>query len=314
MLSLKWIVSIRYIDLMNINTLDLNLLKVFDALYLERNVSRAGERIGIAQSSMSNALNRLRDQFDDPLFQRTPKGMEPTARAEELAPQVQLVLMNVSQMLAPQQFDPAQADERISIAAPDLVVMTLAPELMQQLARLAPGIQLNFVPVEKQQVFNRLDDGSLKLAIGTFANVPAHLRRKSFSQEQFVCIARNHHKDIKQRLTLNLYCRLPHILMTLNADQVGVIDAELKKLGKQRHIAMTCAQFSPIAEIVANSDLIATVPNSLASVAERAGCCVYPLPFEVERWEMELISSQKFYSDPLGKFISELILQCQKNA
>lgn len=295
---------------MNINTLDLNLLKVFEALYQERNVSRAGERIGLAQSSMSNALNRLRDQFDDPLFQRTPKGMEPTARAEQLAPQIQRVLQDVSLMLAPKVFDPAQADGRITIAASDLAVMTLAPRLIKCLSQQAPGIQLNFVPLVKQQVFDKLDEGSLQLALGTFAGVPAHFRRKALSKEYFICIARQNHPEIKQKLTLDRYCRLSHLLMTLNADQTGVIDTELKKLGKQRHIAMTCAQFSPITEIVASSDLLATVPASLTHIAERAGCRVYPLPFAMGSWQSEVVCSQTFYSDPLGEFITNVILTC----
>lgn len=294
---------------MNINTLDLNLLKVFDALYQTRNVSRAAERIGLAQSSMSNALNRLRDQFDDPLFQRTPKGMEPTAKAEQLAGPIQHVLRDINMMLKPDVFDPAQVEERITIAASDLAVMTLAPGLVTRVSRLAPNITLSFVPLDKQIVFPQLDDGSLQLAIGTFNNVPAHLRRKTLSDESFMCIARHNHPGIKQQFSLDQYCELSHVLMTLNADQTGVIDSVLKKLGKQRHIAMTCAQFSPMPEIVANSDLIATVPLSLTQAAERAGCTCYPLPFDMHRWQSELVCSQKFYSDPLGQFISDQILK-----
>lgn len=294
---------------MNINALDLNLLKVFEALYLDRNVSRAGERIGIAQSSMSNALNRLRDHFDDSLFQRTPKGMEPTARAEQLAPQISLILQNVRLMLEPEEFVPALVQEHIHIAASDLAVMTLAPKLMAYLSEHAPGIRLHFVTLEKQKAFQQLDDASLQLAIGTFNKVPAHLRRKVLSQDSFMCVTRLDHPRMSNGLTLDLYCQLSHLLMTLKADQVGVIDQKLKTLGRKRHIAMTCAEFSPMVEIVANSDLVATLPLSLSHVAERAGCHCYPLPFDMDSWQSEMVCTQKFHSDPLGKFILDAIAQ-----
>lgn len=294
---------------MNINTLDLNLLKVFDALYRERNVSRAGERIGLAQSSMSNALSRLRDQFDDPLFQRTPQGMVPTQRAETLAPAVQQVLAQVGAMLVPAVFDPAQLEESVAIAASDLTVMTLAPTLMARLSEVAPGIQLNFVPLDKQQLFGQLDSSSVQLALGTFSKVPARFHRRTLYQDRFVCIARREHPALQGALTLESYTRQQHLLMTLNADQTGVIDRELRKLGHNRRIAMTCAQFSPLAEVVANTDLIATVPASLQGVAERAGCQLFPLPFEMAEWGTELILTQKFSTSELGRFLCAQISQ-----
>ena len=294
---------------MNINTLDFNLLKVFDALYRERNVSRAGEHIGLAQSSMSNALSRLRDQFDDPLFQRTPQGMVPTQRAEELAPAVQQVLAQVSDMLVPAVFDPAQVDESVAIAASDLTVMTLAPALMSRLSGIAPGMQLNFIPLDKQQLFTQLDNGAVQLALGTFSKVPARFRRRTLYQDRFICIARREHPLLREPLTLEGYTQQQHLLMTLNADQTGVIDRELRKLGHSRRIAMTCAQFSPLAEVVAKTDLIATVPASLRGIAARAGCQLLPLPFEMADWDTELIVTQKFSASPLGRFLWEQISQ-----
>ncbi|NHI00253.1 LysR family transcriptional regulator [Oceanimonas sp. MB9] len=294
---------------MNINTLDLNLLRVFDALYRERNVSRAGERIGLAQSSMSNALNRLREQLDDPLFQRTPGGMEPTERAEQLAPGIQQVLQQLHSLLAPQVFDPATASGRIRIAAADLTVMSLAAPLMGRLSKQAPGMQLSFLPLEKASVFRQLDDRLIDLAIGNFSRVPAHLRRKTLSHEQFIVIARRQHPALQQRLTLEQYCRLPHALMTLNQDQTGIIDSHLKKRGLQRFIAMTCAHFAPLADVVGQTDLIATVPQSLLATAERAGCCSYPLPLPLDSWPLELVCTQGFYGANAGRFVTDMLMQ-----
>ena len=298
---------------MNINRLDFNLLKTFDAIYQERNVTNAAQKLGLAQSSMSNALSRLREQFDDPLFMRTPKGMEPTAKADELAGQVAEVLQAIQVMVEPKVFDPVTSEEQIDIAASDLAVMTLAPKLMPLLAARAPKLSLNFVPLEKRTVFSKLDDGSLSLAIGTFADVPAHFHRKTLMTEKFVCLLRKGNGAAGQPLTLDTYCQLPHVLMTLNADRVGVIDSALRNMGRKRKIVMTCAQFSPLADVVANTDIIATVPCSLTKFAERAGCEVHPLPIDMAPWDSELISSQRFQSSGLAKFLTGLFLEAAQS-
>lgn len=296
---------------MNINTADFNLLKVFNALYQERNVSKAGERIGLAQSSMSNALSRLREQFDDPLFQRTPQGMLPTHRAEELAPMIKQTIEMVSVMINPVQFDPLTIHRQITIAAADFNVMALAPKLMTQLGKTAPNLNIHFVPLDKQQIFEQLDNEDVDIAIGTFYKLPARYHQKSLSTESFICLAKKNHPDITSALTIDTFTQLHHVLMTLKADHTGAIDNALAKMGKSRHIAMTCAQFSPLIEVVANSHLIATVPASLKRQAVQAGCDIYPVPVPIETWETELVVPQKFLSSELGTFMVKQLQRVQ---
>ena len=294
--------------MININTLDLNLLKVFNAIYQYRNVSAAPENIGLAQSSMSNALSRLRVQFDDQLFQRCAGGVTPTEKADELAPQVENILSNISAMVETKEFEPSTAVEELVIAASDLVIATLAPLLTSKLREKAPGVSLNFVALDKQRAFERLDNNEYQIAIATYKDVPARFYRKKLGTESFVCIASKANTKLPNPMSVDAFSQQSHVLMTLKADKIGVIDNELKKLGYARKIAMTCSQFLPLVEVVASTDLIATVPSSLSNIAERSGCQVFPLPFSMPSWDNEVIVTQKFYTSKLGRFILSLLL------
>lgn len=136
---------------MNINTLDLNLLKTFDALYRERNVTKAGNVLGLAQPSMSNALNRLRAVFDDPLFLRSPGGMQPTERAEQLAPAIEKALHDIRELVQPAKaFNPETVELALVIACSDNLTLRIGPLLAAHLQKHAPGIDLRFVPIDKK--------------------------------------------------------------------------------------------------------------------------------------------------------------------
>ena len=292
---------------MNINTLDLNLLKVFAAIYRTRNVSKAADSIGLAQSSMSNALGRLRNQFNDPLFHRSANGVTPTTRADQLAPQIKQVLSSVANMITPTEFDPLTIEDDVTIAAADSTITSLAPLLVPALRQKAPKLRLSFVPLDKRTIFEQLDQQRFHIAIGTFNDVPARFYRKHFAKEDFVCITNKENNLIEHPISTSQYVASDHVLMTLKNDSVGAIDIQLKKQGLSRNIVMTCAQFLPLVNVVANSDLIATIPSSLSNMAERAGCKVQALPFSTPSWSSEIIISQKWYASELGRFLMQVI-------
>lgn len=295
---------------MNINTMDLNLLKVFAAIYEHRNVSKAANSIGLAQSSMSNALARLRDQLDDPLFQRATGGVIPTVRADELAPGIRSILSSLTDLLEPVTFNPNEVKADVTIAASDNLITRFAPALVKTLSDQAPGLTLHFEILNKQTHFSSLDANVCQILVGTFTTIPARFYRKALTQEHFVCIARQGHALTQQPLCLKRYAESTHILMTLNKDKVGAVDKTLKALGYERKIAMTCAQFSPLIEVVANSDYIATIPSSLAASAQRMGCDVFPLPFDMPVWETQVVMTPKYYTSELGRYLMS-VLQSQ---
>ncbi len=301
---------------MNIKTVDLNLLKTFDALYRERNVTRAGNALGLAQPSMSNALNRLRALFDDPLFLRSPAGMQPTERAVQLAPAIGQALQDIRKLIQPAEaFDPETVELELVIACSDNLTLRIGPMLAAHLQQHAPGIDLRFVPIDKKNAFDVLDDRSVDILIGVFAQIPARFFQTALFGDEFVCIARSSHPHIKKNLTLKLFTQLSHVLMTLNADSSGAVDKALKARGLKRRVAMTTGQFLVIPDIVANTDFIASIPRSLAvDVAIRSGCKIYEAPLKLPEWTNSVVWSQstnaatakRYVIDEVSKLVRKL--------
>ncbi|MEO1035910.1 MAG: LysR family transcriptional regulator [Pseudomonadota bacterium] len=298
---------------MNIYAIDLNLLKVFEALLQERNVTRAGDKIGLAQSSMSNALNRLRHLFKDELFVRTPKSMRPTERALELAPQVDAALAQIRTMLGTAiPFEPASARGIVRIATSDNLKILLTPPLVAHLARSAPGVSLRMRPLDKDRLFDDLDSGSVDLAIGTFGETPRRIERTDLFEDSFVCLARKNHPKLKRGMSVRQFAALPHALVTLRDDASGFIDDVLAKKGLTRHVGVTVDQFSVLPRLVASSDYIAMCPRSISKqLATAASCAVYAPPFPLPNWRVTMLRTKRTISEPLidwvGAEIQKLI-------
>ncbi len=294
---------------MNVASFDLNLLKAFAALYAERNVTRAASRLGLAQPSMSNALARMRALFDDALFVKTPQGMVPTERAEALAPKVDAALALVAEALdAPAPFDPASARGTITLAAPDNVVLGLAPALACRVEEVAPGLDLRFGGFNKDVVMGALDRGEADLAIGRFAEIPARFHQRVAGRDRFVVIARADHALAAEGLSLDGFCAATHILVSFRHDGRGAVDSALAALGRSRRVGLVLAQFAVVPDIVARTDHIATIPESVAgALAARAGCAIHPLPLAVDPWQMRMIWSAVANADPATRFVIDTI-------
>lgn len=292
---------------MNVSAVDLNLLKVFAALYAERHVTRAGARIGLAQPSMSNALGRLRAIFADELFVRSPEGMRPTERAMSLAPKIEAALDLLAEALEePATFDPATATAELTLATSDNIILTFGTAVMCCFQRVAPGFDLRLRHLSKDTVYGELDRGEIDLAIGAFPDIPARFHQRDFLSDEFVCIARRDHPDLQNGLTLEAFARLSHILTTFRADKTGEVDRALAERGLERRVALTVAQFGVVPDIIAKTDCIATMPRSAAQLlAVRSGCALYPVPLEMLPWTMTLIWSAATQASPAKRFAVE---------
>ncbi|MEO0915930.1 MAG: LysR family transcriptional regulator [Pseudomonadota bacterium] len=299
-----------FIDAMNVSALDLNLLKAFDALYTERHVTRAGEAIGLAQPSMSNALSRLRAILGDPLFVKTPQGMMPTPRADTIAPKVSAALALISDAFEDTKpFDPATTVARITISASDNLVTSLAPRLAAHLAQVAPSFDLRFAPFEKDDALKALDQGDVDIVLARFTELPARFHRQEWMTDSFVVIARKGHPLLQSGLTLDNFCSAGHVLTSFRADSRGAIDDGLARLGRSRHISMVVSQFSVVPDIIAQTNYIATVPATIAeSLAERAGCEIHSLPISQKNWAIALVWSAQTNADPAKKFAVDAVL------
>jgi len=177
--------------------LDLNLLVVFDAIMRDRSVTRAGQRLGLSQPAMSHALTRLRHMLKDELFVRSPTGMVPTPRAEELATPIRIALDGLQQSLETVQFDPSKATATFRIAVDNYAAIVLVAPVAAQIAKIAPGVKLDFRPSGTLNVLEQLDRSELHLALGPSGVQGERFSRRRLLQDQFVVVYRKGHPAAK---------------------------------------------------------------------------------------------------------------------
>ncbi len=277
---------------MNLAAIDLNLLVVFDALWRERSVTRAGRRIGLSQPAASNALARLRHLFDDPLFDRGARGMEPTARARALASPVAEILARVEGALREADpFDPATARRAFTLGLTDYGSGLLLPRLASALGQEAPGIELRTRHALGREGLTLLDGGALDLLFTMVGETPARFVRRPVLDERFVVVARRFHPGIgSEGLDLESYLRLPHLLISFSGDVRGRVDGALARRGLKRRVTMTVPHFGAAPFIVGASDLIATVAERIAKAyCELCGLAIYPVPLELPGYTKSLV-------------------------
>jgi DNA-binding transcriptional LysR family regulator len=264
--------------------LDLNLLRVFDALIDERSVTRAGERLGLSQSAISHALNRLRCVLGDELFVRGPEGMQPTARATEIAPRLRQGLIQLQLALAPTEFVPAHTDRRFTIACGEYVGTVLVPALVARLRSAAPQAELRIRP-SNTGVAEALLAGRADLAIGSFRRIPEWFAHETLFSETRVWALGADHRAAWQELTLERLAALPHVIITATGEdehavsgyvvdhglerlvmrsEIGLLQGALAAHGLRRSIGLTTPHFFAALAVLSHSDMTASLPRRLA--------------------------------------------------
>ena len=255
------------IDLRNI---DLNLLLVFDVIYRTRNTTRAAEQLHLTQPAVSNALKRLRDQFDDVLFVKTATGMEPTSRADGIATFLDEGFASLRLAVqAGKAFDPATTARTFRLYVSDIGQSVFIPPLAARLRKVAPHIQISthYMPLETAQQMMKL--GQLDLAVGNFTGLHADFVQQKLFNESYAVLVRAGHPAIGATLSVDQFFAAEHIDYTPTAGSHAGFEADLvgiaAKVGKTRNVALRLAHSFGIGRIVASSDLIACVPSRVAS-------------------------------------------------
>jgi DNA-binding transcriptional LysR family regulator len=298
----------------NLAGIDLNLLVTLDALLSERSVTRAAQRLGLSQPAVSNALSRLRDLLGDPVLVRTGSGMEPTARALELAAPVNDLLRDVQRTLAPTQaFDPRTSTQRFRIESAEEVELSLLPRLVPCLARGAPGVELAVTRVTPA-VEEQLRTGRADVYLGTWFKIPPQLQRHLLLQETFACIARRGHPRIKSRLTLRAFAELGHVLVAAGERPGGVIETVHTQQGLGRRIAVRTTDFLTAGRIVAGSNLIALLPGSVAAaLAELLPVAVHRPPLDVSGYPIHMVWHPRTHEQPPHRWLRGIIMDAAMN-
>lgn len=262
----------------NFRTLDLNLLRVFDEVMAERNLTRAARNLSITQPAVSNALRRLREVLGDELVRRSGAGVEPTPRALALWPTVRDALRQLQHTLAPGEFDASTADTTFLLAMADATAAELIPGLVQIVEKEAPAISLRVLPLTTRDPRRMLEQEEVDMAIGYFPAVIASLAARgqsgvgvAFETQrlylgQYVCVMRRGHPLAHAPLTLDDYCAARHLLVSFSGRPYGFIDQTLGALGRERRIVVTVNQFFTAGRVVANSDLLTVLPRHFVTV------------------------------------------------
>ena len=278
----------------NFRTLDLNLLRVFDQVMAERNLTRAARNLSMTQPAVSNALNRLRDALGDRLVSRSGYGVEPTPRALALWPAVADALRQLETSITPGDFVASRATSTFTLAMADATAAEVVPGLVGILEREAPGVSIRTVPLTTRDPRRLLDEGTVDLAVGFFPAVLADLTAQAqggglaaFEHQRlyagvYVCVMRKGHALARGTLTLEKFCEARHMLVSFSGRPYGFIDEALASLGRQRRVVLTVNQFFTAGRVVETSDLLTVLPLHFIRVTGRDEQLVQkPLPFEV---------------------------------
>lgn len=295
---------------MNMNTFDLNLLRVLDALLRERNVSRAAERLALSQPAVSNALNRLRELLDDPLLVRVGRAMQPTPRALELEAPIRDALQRIGQSLAGgDTFDPARSRQRVTLALTDYVEALCMPRLLDNLGRAAPGMRLSIQHLTPTLPAEALDKGNLDLVLGRFEELPARFQRRPWASETLRLLARRGHPQVDGGLDLQTFLQQRHLWVS-GGQTKGMVDQWLASQGLKREVAYTTPNYLQAAHLVATTVLLTVLPTRLAVYfAELLPLQVLELPFDVGQFQLELVYLAQRERDTALQWLVERIVE-----
>ena len=288
---------------------DLNLMVVFEAIYRMRNLTAAGRGLGLSQPAMSHALSRLRWTFDDPLFVRLPRGLQPTALAEEVAPYVTQGIASIRRGFERKAFDPATSTRLFTIAMSDIGEVSHLPPVLAALEG-APGIRLRTVAMAPAEARAALADGRVDMALAVNLRAGAPFRDALIVEHGYATVARVGHPVIRDRLTAAQFRKARHLLVmpTGPVKHGEVIEQALRSPGVDAHIALQVAHFHPVAAIVSRSDLIATVPRGLAETMPRDRIRVFDTPIALPRVRISLYWHESFDKDPGGAWLRDIYL------
>jgi DNA-binding transcriptional LysR family regulator len=277
----------------NFRTLDLNLLRVFDEVMAERNLTRAAHNLAMTQPAVSNALKRLREALGDELVRRAGYGVEPTATALALWPTVRDALGQLRESLAPGAFDPAQARNAFVIAMADATAAKVVPGLVDLLEREAPGANLRVLPLTTRDPRELLESGTADLAIGHFPGVIAELTAVHLQEHsprflhqrlydgEYVVVMRRGHPLAGRPIDLATYCAARHLLVSFSGRPFGFVDEALAARSLQRRVVLTVNQFFTAGRVVATTDLLTVLPRHFVGATgmeDELALCELPLP------------------------------------
>ncbi|MCE0558524.1 LysR family transcriptional regulator [Motilimonas sp. E26] len=292
----------------DLNKVDLNLLKLLSALLTARNVTVAGQMVGLSQPAASRGLARLRQLFNDQLFVRTAQGWQLTPRAEALSGSVARLLEDAKAIVAPATFEPSTAQCRFTIATADHLAALLMPKLLSKLAKHAPGVDL-VIPARAGNNIHLVAEGGADFAIGVYDDLPARFYQRRLFNEDFVCLVRRDHPVLAKPFTLAQFASLSHISVSITGMGNSAVDEALAKQGLKRRVAVRLPHFLAAPMLVAETDMVLTLPSRFAQqIASMLPVAVLAHPLNIDSFTPSIIWHGRQHDNPAHIWLRNLIV------
>ncbi|AUG02693.1 LysR family transcriptional regulator [Pseudomonas sp. 09C 129] len=292
----------------NLRRLDINLLLTLDVLLAEHNVTRAAQRLNLSQPSVSVHLAKLREIFGDPLLLPGPRGMRPTARADELREPLRRALEALELAVSPASpFDPGAAANTWSVSASDYGESTVILPALAGLRAAAPGTRLAVLELEPGRLVQQAEQGIIDLALHTSEDSPPGLRRRVLFSERYVLTGRAGHPRLQRRPSLAQFAKLEHVVVSPDGGGFqGVTDSALGEVGLTRRVVLSVPHFLFVLSALASTDLVAMLPSRL--VRDNPALKVVEPPLEVPGYDMAMLWHERCHRDPAHQWLREFIV------
>ena len=294
---------------MELHEIDMNLLVVFNQLLIERRVSKVAESLGVSQPAVSNSLAKLRKLLGDELFLRTPKGMEPTPFADQLAESVSYALAMIHSGLNQRSvFEPATSAQAFTIGMTDIGEIYFLPALIERLRQQAPGVTVSTVRNTAVNLRDDLESGKVDLAIGLLPQLKAGFFQRRLFSQSYVCLMRRGHRLDKKKISLAEFSAAEHLVVVAQGTGHGKVDEMLERSGIDRRVRLTVPHYVAIGHILQATDLVATVPERLAQrMTDPFGLTYVAHPAKLPEMAINVFWHAKFHRAPDNQWLRTLV-------
>lgn len=294
---------------MELSDIDLNQLVLFQQLMVERRVSKVAENLGLTQPAVSNTLAKLRRQFGDDLFVRTPAGMMPTPFAEALAEPIGYALgMIHSGLNQHSRFDPASVKRSVTIGMTDIGEIVFLPRLVERLRQEAPGVALSTVRTTATSLRDDMESGKVDLAIGPLPQLKAGFFQRRLFRQRYVCLFRKGHALDRKRLTLSDFKAAEHLVIVSAGTGHGKVDDLIRRAGVDRTVRLTIPHFVSVGHLLRRTDMVTTVTERLAeSLVEPFDLTYRPHPIDLPEIAINVFWHAKVHRSPAHQWLRGVV-------
>lgn len=299
---------------MNLRSVDLNLLTIFDAIMAERKMSAAADKIGMSQPAMSAAVSRLRITLKDELFIRTGSGVKPTPRALELERPIRQILDMVSDTISQSvAFKPDKSDRVFTVASVDYGGIAVVPQLIKHLKAINSNVRVNIWPQYEADLKDLMHFGSVDFALDNIPILEDDFHIETVRKEPGFCLARKDHPSIQENLDLEQFLDTEHVVLYPKNDRISLMDQHLLANGLRRRHGMKVPSFFNMPYIVKESDMICTLPEKVARhFASLFDLNIFPAPVEDWSAPVYLMWHSSLHGDPGHQWLRKIIVElCQ---